>query len=212
MCSAFLILYIPKIPNLKKRNKYFKGAICAAKKVIRLLDEKTNQYLLMNLINKVVVPLNDIVEWDRYALRDYDGFIFGWIKRNDNFYDFVAVNFEMRNNQFFMNYNTSSKKYSKEIAQKLSKENLVIEDHLDCKPASDIPKANLVSWQKKMGILLSIAIIGLLLLNVVNAALVGGANSTSFDAKPAKKGRQSIMEELDSQKTDSGPAYSLALA
>lgn len=172
-----------------------------------VLNEKTNQLLLINLINKVIMPLNDIVEWDRYALRDYDGFIFGWIKREDNFYDFVSINFELKNNQFLMNYNTSSKKYSKVIANKLSNNSIVIEDHLDCKPASDIPQARVVDWQKKLGILLMFLMIGLLLLNVVSSSLAGGANITPLTAKPAKKRKYSIIEELMTQKLSLDKVY-----
>src|SRR5271169_386090 len=106
-----------------------------------MLDTKTNQLLLANVINKIILPLNDIVEWDRYALREYDGFIFGWIKREDGFYDFVNITFELLPNGFAKSFNTSSKKYSKEIARRLTEESIVISEHIDCKPASDIPHA-----------------------------------------------------------------------
>lgn len=90
---------------------------------------------------------NDIMEWDRYSIRGEGGFIFGWIKRDDGFYDFVVVNFQLSADTLIVGYNTSSKKYSKEIGEILSKG--VNLDYIECISASDFPEARLVSWQKK---------------------------------------------------------------
>jgi hypothetical protein len=165
------------------------------------MDEKVNQLLLINVINKIVVPLNDIVEWDRYGLRDYNGFIFGWIKRDETAYDFVVVNFEIRDNQFFMNYNTSSKKYSKELANKLSISSNVLDDYLECKPASDIPQANLVKWQKKYKELIVMSLISLLFLNIIFSAITGGANIV-VPSVPKKSSKYSVIARLDQYKRD----------
>jgi hypothetical protein len=112
-----------------------------------LIPEKANRILLLKLRKEVILPLNEIVGWDRYSIRDNGGFIFGWIKRDDGFYDFVVVNFQLYIDTLIVGYNTSSKKYSKEIGERLSKgANL---DYIECIPASDFPEAQLVSWQKK---------------------------------------------------------------
>lgn len=106
---------------------------------------------MLHLRKDVILPLNDLVEWDRYGIRNEDdsGFIFGWIKREDSFYDFVIVHFKLDwsggSGVFCCNYDTSSKKYSKEIGMRLGGD---LGGYLECKPASDIPDARLISWQK----------------------------------------------------------------
>jgi len=172
------------------------------------MDGKVNQFLLMGLVKNIVQPLNDIVEWDRYGFRHEDdsGFIFGWIKRDDNFYDFLVVRFWLDWNrggpQFFCSYDTSSKKYSKEIGVRLGSN---LEGYVECKSAKDIPSANLVSWQKKIGVMLSISIITMLLLNVFNGAITGGFNLLNLlnGAVPSmnktKAGKHSMMEEMRNQ-------------
>jgi hypothetical protein len=144
-----------------------------------LLDPKVNQILLLKLRTEIIIPLNDLVEWDRYGIRNNEnGFIFGWIKREDGHRDFVSVNFQLTWNQFVFNYTTSSKKYSKEIAKILSKEgaNSVLDPYLECEPASDIPEANLVDWQKEFTALASIFVIGILMMRLIVALTTGGTN------------------------------------
>lgn len=111
-----------------------------------------NQILLSKLRSTVIPILQDIVEWDRYGIREEDdsGFIFGWIKREDKFYDFVVVRFWLDWNQrgrFFCSYDTSSKKYSKEIGIRLGSN---LEGYVECKSARDIvSEENLVKWQRE---------------------------------------------------------------
>ncbi|MGA3021092.1 MAG: hypothetical protein ABSD68_04045 [Candidatus Micrarchaeales archaeon] len=119
-----------------------------------MFDAKVNRLLVIRLRDRIVMPLNDLIEWDRYGIRNDDdsGFIFGWIKRDDNYYDFVCFNFALVNNEFVFNYNSSSEKYSKEIAEKLSKKTgcSFRNAYLECKSASDIPEAKLIRWQKNI--------------------------------------------------------------
>ena len=115
-----------------------------------MIQPNTNRILIINLRTKIIAPLNDLVEWDRYGIRNEDdsGFIYGWIKRDDGFYDFVIIRFWLdwgKGGQFQCNYDTSSKKHSKEIAQRLGSS---LEYYLECQPASDFPEANLVRWQR----------------------------------------------------------------
>jgi hypothetical protein len=115
-----------------------------------MIQTKVNRLLLIGLRSRIIAPLNYLVKWDRYAIRNENdsGFIFGWIKRDDNFYDFVIVRFWLdwgKGMQFLCNYDTSSAKYSKEIGLKLGSS---LEDYIECQPASDFPDANLAEWQK----------------------------------------------------------------
>ncbi len=111
-----------------------------------------NQILALKLRESVIKPLEDLVAWDRYGISgtDDNGFIFGWIKRDDGFYDFVVVRFcivwSFGNNKFLCSYNTSSKKYSKEIAKRLGDS---LQDYIECKSVRELePETNLVRWQK----------------------------------------------------------------
>jgi hypothetical protein len=99
----------------------------------------------------VIAPLNDLVQWDRYGIRDNDsGFIYGWIPRDDSFYDFVIITFALEGANLVLNYNTSSSKISKEIGLRLGlTDKEMKERYVPCLSASDIPEANLVRWQKE---------------------------------------------------------------
>lgn len=106
---------------------------------------------MLRLRLDIIAPLNDIVQWDRYGIRDNDsGFIYGWIPRDDGFFDFVNITFALEGTGIVINYNTSSSKMSKEIGLRLGlDENQMSERYVPCLPASDIPEANLVRWQKE---------------------------------------------------------------
>lgn len=105
-----------------------------------------NQLLLQTLRTRIIKPLNDIVQWDRYGVRDDDsGFIFGWIEREDGFYDFVVFDFKLVAEGLIIGYNTSSKKYSKEIGEKVTSSD---GGYIECRSAAELPDANLVKWQK----------------------------------------------------------------
>ncbi len=131
-----------------------------------------NQLLYVNLVKRVILPLNDLVEWDRYGLRDDGGFAFGWIKRDDGFYDFVSVTFQLTGNAFAISYTTSSKKHSKEIAGRFNLGGTAVYDYLECKPASDIPEANLVKWQKGEKFVLCLFLIGIVALRFFSPIFV----------------------------------------
>ena len=112
-------------------------------------NPQINQILLMGVTRHVIEPLKDIVKWDRYGFREYDGFIFGWIKRDDGQLDFVVVRFWIdwkSGGTFYTTYDTSSKKYSREIGNRLGSP---ISTYSECRPASDIvPDEYLIKWQK----------------------------------------------------------------
>ncbi len=113
--------------------------------------EDINRLLALRLRLDIIAPLNDIVQWDRYGIRDNDsGFIYGWIPRDDGFFDFVILTFALEGTGLSINYNSSSSKMSKEIGLRLGlNEKQMSERYVPCLPASDIPEANLVRWQKE---------------------------------------------------------------
>jgi hypothetical protein len=101
----------------------------------------------------VIKPLEGFVEWDRYGVRDEgdDGFIFGWIRRDDGFRDFVVVrfwiNWDHGDAKFFCSYDTSSKRYSKEIGITLGGN---LAGYAQCRSVREIePETNLVRWQRE---------------------------------------------------------------
>jgi len=112
-------------------------------------NPQTNQILLMSVTRHVVDPLKDIVKWDRYGFREYDGFIFGWINRDDGQLDFVVVRFWIdwrSGGTFHSTYDTSSKKYSREIGKRLGSP---VSIYSECRSASEIlPDEYLIKWQK----------------------------------------------------------------
>ncbi len=70
--------------------------------------------------------------------------------REDGFFDFINVTFALEGTGLVINYNTSSSKRSKEIGLRLGlDEKQMSERYVSCLPASDIPEANLVRWQKE---------------------------------------------------------------
>ncbi len=109
-----------------------------------------NQLILTRLRSGVIEPLKDIVKWDRYAIREEQGggFIFGWIERDDGFYDFIVVNFQLSGGTLLLGYNTSSKKYSKEIIKRLGGKD---DNYLECRSAGEIvmDETKLIRWQLK---------------------------------------------------------------
>ena len=91
-------------------------------------------------IIKFLEKLN-FVEWDRYFGKGENLSFFGWIDRDkDNKKDFVLIEF---NNGKIVYYGTSSKEYSKEIADVLGKE------HTDCKRVEDFCNiSNMIKLKK----------------------------------------------------------------
>ena len=81
------------------------------------MEQKTKE-----VMEKVLKKL-DFVNWDRYFGEGNKLTFFGWIDREDNKKDFIVVDFSVKPIWFA----TSSKKYSKEIADILNQE------HSDCK-------------------------------------------------------------------------------
>jgi hypothetical protein len=120
-------------------------------KNIESLGCQMNQLLLLKLRTNIIDPLAGLVEWDRYGIKEDDdsGFIFGWIRRDDKFYDFVLVRFWVDWNQvgqLFCSYDTSSKKYSKEIGLRLGSN---LPNYTECRSAREIvQEQNLIKWQK----------------------------------------------------------------
>ena len=78
------------------------------------------------------------VNWDRFLdLRFEENrvlHVFGWIKREDSYKDFVSLEFDVVNQKVFF-IATSSKKYSKRIAEILG-----CSDHADCQRIEDFFK------------------------------------------------------------------------
>lgn len=108
-----------------------------------------NQLILVPLRFRVIDPLRDLVQWDRYGIRQDQsaGFLYGWIKRDDGFLDFVLIQFQLIGTTLQFSYNTSSKKYSREIARRLSGSE---DGYLECRSAQEIiPDQNmLIRWQR----------------------------------------------------------------
>ena len=73
-------------------------------------------------MEKVLKKLN-FVNWDRYFGESNKLTFFGWIDREDNHKDFVVLDFSGK----YIWWATSSKKYSKEIADILNQK------HSECK-------------------------------------------------------------------------------
>lgn len=96
----------------------------------------------INIITNVLKKLW-FVKWDRYFEYESGESFFGWIDREkDNYKDFVLLDFVGKE----LNFATSSKKYSKEIAEILNQE------HSDCKRIEyfcDIPNCILLSLKEK---------------------------------------------------------------
>jgi len=67
------------------------------------------------------------VNWDRYFGDDSSLVFFGWIGRKDNYKDFVSVDFIDNINSLSIGYATSSKEFTKKIADILNCE------HSECK-------------------------------------------------------------------------------
>lgn len=67
------------------------------------------------------------VKWDRYIdLGNYLE-IYGWIDRDDDYKDFVLLEFNLKTKEGYC-LATSSSKYSKEISKLLDEE----DEHIDC--------------------------------------------------------------------------------
>lgn len=71
----------------------------------------------------------DFVQWDRFLEKDNGIVVYGWIKRPDSHEDYVQLNYTGSEGEYELEYTTSSKLFSKEIAKRL---NIDIEDHTDC--------------------------------------------------------------------------------
>ena len=80
-----------------------------------------------NLIIDVLRSL-DFVKWDRYFGENNCYTFFGWIDRDDSYKDFVVLDIELDKIRkgLLIGFSTSSKKYSKRIADILRC------GHLDC--------------------------------------------------------------------------------
>jgi len=110
----------------KPRKEYLERmAKIENKQLFELVDSKEKEW-----IEKTLTDLY-MVNWDRYFI--FEGFsltAFGWIEREDNYKDFVILEFTLKDHKnppcvYFLG--TSSKKYSKTIAEILGS------DHADCK-------------------------------------------------------------------------------
>jgi len=116
------------IANLKKL-KY------KLKKIV--LEEKNMNEKKKLWIEKTLSDL-PFVNWDRFLdLRFEENrvlHVFGWIKREDSYKDFVSLEFDVVNQKVFF-IATSSKKYSKRIAEILG-----CSDHADCQRIEDFFK------------------------------------------------------------------------
>lgn len=70
------------------------------------------------------------IEWDRFTGGDDEMFVYGWIKRKDCQRDFVAIILlSMQSGNNYVNFTTSSAKYSKQICELLFGES---DGHADC--------------------------------------------------------------------------------
>ncbi len=69
-----------------------------------------------NVISNVLKKLS-FVNWDRYFGEVNNLTFFGWIDREDNYKDFVILQFDKEK---VINFITSSKEYTKEIAELLN--------------------------------------------------------------------------------------------
>lgn len=77
-------------------------------------------------IEKKLIGL-PFVQWDRYINSTNAITIFGWVNREDNYKDFVIVEFNTDNYEVNV-WNTSSLEYSKEISKIFEP----FEEHNDC--------------------------------------------------------------------------------
>ncbi|MFH1365512.1 MAG: hypothetical protein ABIH28_02935 [archaeon] len=80
--------------------------------------EQSKKDAIINVLKKL-----DFVKWDRYFGKGDNLTFYGWIDREDNYKDFVFIEF---NEGEYITHGTSSSKYSKKIAEILGKE------HSDC--------------------------------------------------------------------------------
>jgi hypothetical protein len=123
--------------------------------VIILLNEKLVEALKHDM-SDIASKLNHRVGWDRYFMWEDEGVphatLYGWIKREDNFFDYVTLDFhwhlEAEKSMVYFGYGTSSSKYSKEIFDILYPEPLENQEHNECKSAKEIPGLNLIAWQR----------------------------------------------------------------
>ena len=102
-----------------------------------VLEEKNMNEKKKLWIEKTLSDL-PFVNWDRFLdLRFEENrvlHVFGWIKREDSYKDFVSLEFDVVNQKVFF-IATSSKKYSKRIAEILG-----CSDHADCQRIEDFFK------------------------------------------------------------------------
>ena len=81
--------------------------------------EQNKKNYMCNILRKL-----SFVKWDRYFGKEENLTFYGWIDREDNYKDFVFIEF---NDGGYITHGTSSNKYSKKISKILMKE------HSDCK-------------------------------------------------------------------------------
>ncbi|MCF8070049.1 MAG: hypothetical protein K9L30_15820 [Desulfobacterales bacterium] len=89
--------------------------------------KKNKKEVIVNILKKL-----SFVNWDRYFEFEGGKSFFGWIERDDNYKDFILLDFVGKE----IGFATSSKKFSKKIARILNQE------HSDCKRVEyfcDIP-------------------------------------------------------------------------
>ncbi|HEA65079.1 MAG TPA: hypothetical protein ENI02_02945 [Candidatus Aminicenantes bacterium] len=97
--------------------------------------ESSKKQLLERVLKKL-----DFVNWDRYFGVGNDLTFFGWIDRKDGYKDFVVIDFIGKE----ISFATSSKEYSKKIADLLNVE------HSDCERVEyfcDLP--NVIKLKEK---------------------------------------------------------------
>ncbi|HDK42114.1 MAG TPA: hypothetical protein ENG87_01940 [Candidatus Pacearchaeota archaeon] len=85
--------------------------------------EQSKKEVIVNVLKKL-----DFVNWDRYFTYSGGLNVFGWIERDDNYKDFVLLEFvDETYASLCIAYSTSSKEYTEKIAEILNQE------HSECK-------------------------------------------------------------------------------
>lgn len=87
----------------------------------------------------VIKKLESIpIEWDRFTGDDDEMFVYGWIKRKDGQRDFVVIILlSMQSGNNYVNFTTSSAKYSSKICELLFGE---LSEHQPCVKVKDLLK------------------------------------------------------------------------
>ena len=84
-------------------------------------------YLPKDLMEEDMKKL-PFVNWDRFILKKRSVELFGWIKREDTHEDFVFIEYQLKDDVWYMSFSTSSAEKTKEIHKLLECEG----GHKDC--------------------------------------------------------------------------------